>query len=143
MQMAEEPDMRELLQRALAAVLGVRAAVPLPARAGRRAAAEPTSAGATGRRAGCRAADDGRPATRAAMTEQGSPVGEPTSATSPTSELERLLTHDLGGQIIGEHAAPSADDGGAEDDAAIEARYGQRGPRARTAPDCSIPKRED
>ncbi len=123
MQMAEEPDMRDMLKIALASVLGF--VPPFRFQLGRGAVRpEPVAV----------------QAPPAVEVDEAPPAPEPedekvfSAATGePKSELERLLTHDLGGQIIGEHAAPSADDGSAEDDVEIEddtdsADLGQDGP---------------
>ncbi len=151
MQMAEEPEMRDMLKLALASVVGFtpafrfqlgRGAVrpegveppsgrpvdvddvpaagfddgpPLEYYEAATGMAEPTSHahGSTGGRA------------RSTAGSQGDPAGE------PKSELERLL-HGMGGEIIGEHAAPGAEgsestDGDIEELPDTEDR-GQEGP---------------
>ena len=124
MQMAEEPDMREMLTHALAAVLGTappvrmqlgRGAVrpvqvpprtpqSLPADAGESASSEPVAEyyeTGTG-------ISEGAPAKR---PRSDAPASRPSWATAPNggsepgSDLERFLVRDLGAQIVAEHAA--------------------------------------
>ena len=144
MQLAEEPEMRDMLKSAIAAVLGFAPAFRFqlgrgsvrpdegPDPASRAASLGPTS-------------DDGPPPeyyeTAVGMVEPGiearaTPNGAVdvtpgySAGAAPKSELERLLTEELGGRIVGEHAAPSAsgdDDAGDIEDEET-AGPGQEGP---------------
>ena len=128
MQMAEEPDMREMLARALAAVLGT--APPVRMQLGR-GAVRPSQASSqpaplatpadTGESAwssepvpeyyetGADISETSAPARKAqpvARIDAHSQVaGSTMNGDGPTSDLERLLVHDLGAQIVAEHAA--------------------------------------
>ena len=126
MQMAEEPEMRDMLRVALSSVFGFTPSFRFQLGRG---SVRPQSAPAPAHRA---ADIDDAPAVREAddeplpeyyetatgMTEPvaqahsgataGAVAGLSANAGEPKSELERLLMHDLGGQIIGEHAAPDS-----------------------------------
>ena len=128
MQMAEEPDMREMLARALAAVLGT--APPVRMQLGRGAVRPSQASSQPAPRA--TPADTGESAwssepvpeyyeTGAGISETSAPArkaqpvaridahsqvaGSTMNGDGPTSDLERLLVHDLGAQIVAEHAA--------------------------------------
>jgi hypothetical protein len=122
LQLAEDPEMRELLQRALATVLGfappvrfqlgkgaVRPAQPDagPPQSAPRSSVPPASP--VPERvprvdAGDDFYDDGPPLDSYGMSA-GSVAPEQTAAVAPQSDLERLLTQGLGAQIVSEHAA--------------------------------------
>ncbi len=128
MQFAEEPEMRDMLKSAIAAVLGF---VPgFRFQLGRGSVRPDTGPAASHHAAAVDPPeDDGPPLeyyeTAVGMTEQGIEVrATPTGAVDvakgfsagaePKSALERLLTEDLGGQIVAEHSAPRAQGDDAE-----------------------------
>jgi hypothetical protein len=149
MQMAEEPEMRDMLKLALSSVFGV--TPPFRFQLGR-GAVRPEGAPTSGPRPSD--IDDVSPVRDAAVEPlpeyyetaigMSEPVAQahvvskrvPTPGSSagagePKSELERPLMHDLGGQIIGEHLAQSdndARDTGPVADDTDNADSGQDGP---------------
>ena len=139
MQLAEEPEMRDMLKLALASVFGF--TPPFRFQLGRGAVRAQSAPVSSARPADiddsppARATDEGpMPEYYETATGMSEPTvvhvarGSSVNGGEPKSELERLLMHDLGGQIIGEHAAPPSDDDTAENVAAPNEQADSAGP---------------
>lgn len=134
LEIAEEPDMRELMQRALGSVLGF--APPIRFQLGKGAVRPVQPEPRTDRAVPARGAqqpapdggqvtdpgdpyDDGPPldsyeSDGGATHEEASSAARHVAAPGPQSDLELLLTQGLGAQIVSEHAG-QADLAGADD----------------------------
>jgi len=120
MQLADEPEMRDMLKSALAAVLGF--SPPFRYQLGRgavrpsgdRPAPEPLSPPVD---------DDPLPEyyeTRGAPADPAPTADFSARDAEPKSELERLLMNEMGGHIVATHAGPVAEGDDAEDLSAVE-----------------------
>jgi len=150
MNMAEEPDMREMLTRALAAVFGT--SPPVRMQLGRGSVRPPAQSAPNAPTAAARATaapswdDEPMPEyyeTGAGTSEDAAPhhaaqpapakrksslnqvVPSTMSGAAPASDLERLLVNDLGAQIVAEHTAAldseTADETAASEDGSFAA----------------------
>ncbi len=133
LQMADEPEMRDIVNRALGAVLGMVPPTRLQLGQGAVRPPEPEPLAASGdpyaAALGAQGDPAPDPATDPVPAPAAAPAAPPASGREPASDLERLLVEGLGAQIVGEREGPAtavtgeASDAAADDESAPAAEY--------------------